>query len=230
MRRFRKILAADLLFQNRYGFHLLYTFFSLIYIGVIYFIPDNWRSDTSSLVIFSDPAMLGLIFIGAIVLFEKSERVLDSIAVSPVKTGEYVLSKGISLALISTISGLLIAYVGGEKPHDLVQFILGILLGSSLFTFMGLICSTRISTLNQFIVIIIPIQLIVVGPVIVYSFWNSNPLWLIHPGVSIFELISGKHGHTILADISLMVWFVSTFLIAKKEFEKTMKALGGVRL
>jgi fluoroquinolone transport system permease protein len=56
--------------------------------------------------IFSDPAAMGLYFMGAIVLFEKSERVLSAIAVSPVKPREYVLSKLCSIGIVSAAAGL----------------------------------------------------------------------------------------------------------------------------
>jgi hypothetical protein len=42
---------------------------------------------------FFRPAAMGLYFMGAIVLFEKGERVLDSLAVSPAGAGMYALSK-----------------------------------------------------------------------------------------------------------------------------------------
>lgn len=59
--------------------------------------------------IYSDPAAMGLFFMGAIVLLEKSQRVLNSLAVSPVKVSEYILSKVISLGVISSIVAMFIA-------------------------------------------------------------------------------------------------------------------------
>jgi fluoroquinolone transport system permease protein len=64
-------------------------------------------------VIFSDPTLLGLIFIGAIVLYEKSERVMGSLSASPVRVGEYVASKGVSLGIISTLCGCVVAFLTG---------------------------------------------------------------------------------------------------------------------
>jgi fluoroquinolone transport system permease protein len=63
---------------------------------------------------------MGLYFMGAIVLFEKGERVLDSLAVSPAGAGMYALSKLLSIALISTAAGLAIGLAGGVAFHGLL--------------------------------------------------------------------------------------------------------------
>ncbi|MDL2244052.1 ABC transporter permease [Parabacteroides sp. OttesenSCG-928-J18] len=230
MKRICNLIKSDIKFQNKYGFHMLYLFFSLVYIGVLYVLPENWRESASSLIIFSDPAMLGLIFIGAIVLFEKSERVLNSIAVSPVKISEYIISKAISLALISTICGLLIAFLSGMKIANYLLFICGLFFGASLFTCMGLVLGTRISTLNKFMITITPLIIIITLPVVVYQFWSSHPLWLLHPGCAVFELISNRQEHTILASIALIVWLVTLYLLSMKVVDKSIKSLGGAKI
>lgn len=230
MKRICNLIKSDIKFQNKYGFYALYIFFSAIYIGILYILPENWRENMSSLIIFSDPSMLGLIFIGAIVLFEKSERVLNSIAVSPVKTRDYVISKAVSLAIISTICGLLIALISGTKPANYLLFVSGLFFGSSLFTCVGLVCSTRISTLNQFIMSISPIQIVVLLPVTMYQFWNSHPLWLLHPGCAVFELISQAQEQILLAGVSLTIWLVATYLLTIKEVNKSIKSLGGAKI
>lgn len=230
MKRIWNLVKSDIRFQNKYGFYALYIFFSFLYIGILYILPENWREIASSLIIFSDPTMLGLLFIGAIVLFEKSERVLNSIVVSPVKISEYVISKATSLALISTLSGLLIALVSGTSIENYPLFIGGLLLGSSLFTCIGLICSTRISTLNQFFILIIPMQIVILLPVVVHHFWNSHPLWLLHPGCAIFNLISNNHEHLLLAGISLIIWVVSIYLISVRVVDKSIKSLEGRKI
>lgn len=92
-RRLLALLRGDVRFQFKYGIHGLYLLFSLLYIAILSAFPQPWREKAAMVMIFTDPAAMGLFFMGAIVLFEKSERVLDSIAVSPVKAREYVLDR-----------------------------------------------------------------------------------------------------------------------------------------
>ena len=112
------MILSDIRFQFRYGFYFIYLVFSLVYIGMLFAFPENWRQTAALLMIFTDPAAMGLFFMGAIVLFEKSERVLNSIAVSPVKPLEYVVSKLVSIGLIASLVACVIGFVAGvvERP------------------------------------------------------------------------------------------------------------------
>ena len=80
----KSLILSDIRFQFRYGFYTIYLVFTLVYVGLLFALPNAWRTDAALIMIFTDPAAMGLFFMGAIVLFEKNERVLDSLAVSPV--------------------------------------------------------------------------------------------------------------------------------------------------
>ena len=229
MKRFINLLSGDILFQKKYGFYAMYVFFTLLYVGFIYIMPTDWRNNVVSVVIFSDPALLGLIFIGAIVLFEKSENVTNSLAVSPIRINEYVISKGISLGIISTLCGVLIALVAGKDTNWLF-FLCGLFVGSCMFTFAGLGMSTRISNFNQFIVWLIPISLFMAAPGLLYKFWISSPWWLLHPGAAAYNLIDGTMGPHWPAVISLTVWIFITFFFAKTQTVKMFRSLGGAKI
>ena len=106
--RIRSLFFGDIRMQFQYGFYFLYIVFSFIYIALLFVFPQSWRGKAAIIMILTDPAALGLYFLGAIILYEKGEKVLDSIAISPVKPYEYVLSKVGSLAVISTLSAFAI--------------------------------------------------------------------------------------------------------------------------
>ncbi len=229
MKRFINLLSGDVQFQKKYGFYLLYLFFTALYIVLIYVLPQSWHSHATSVVIFSDPALLGLIFIGAIVLFEKSEKITNSLASSPVRIWEYVVSKGISLAIISTLCGVIIALVTGKNLNWLL-FVCGLFFGSCMFTFTGLALSTRISNFNQFIIYLIPISLLMAAPGLLYKFWIQSPWWLFHPGAAAYNLIDGTLGYQWIAALSLVFWLIITFIFAKKETNTMFKSLGGAKI
>ena len=126
------LLRGDVRFQFKYGFYFLYIMFSLLYIGLLAAFPEQWREKAAVLMIFTDPAALGLFFMGAIVLFEKSERVLDSLAVAPIKISDYVLAKLISIGIISTVVAVAIGLSGGVM-HSPLLLIPGVFLCSCLF-------------------------------------------------------------------------------------------------
>lgn len=71
--RFINALKNDVRFQIKYGFYFLYAFFSAVYIAVLVVTPPVYQKIVSSLIVLSDPAMLGVFFVGGIWLLEKGE-------------------------------------------------------------------------------------------------------------------------------------------------------------
>ncbi|MFO7584798.1 MAG: hypothetical protein R6W69_08715 [Anaerolineales bacterium] len=222
------LLRGDVRFQFKYGFYLLYLFFALFYIGLLAALPQDWRQKAAVLMVFSDPAAMGLFFMGAIVLYEKSERVLDSLAVSPIKVQHYVYSKLLSLALISTAVALAIGAFGGILARPL-YFLAGALIGSLLFSALGLIIAARIHTLNEFIIFTVPIQIFINIPALVYLF-GWQPVWLLlHPGVCMIELFNAGP-YAPLALLILIAWTIPVIAYTSRVVERAFESLGGVKL
>jgi fluoroquinolone transport system permease protein len=224
----KALIDGDVRFQFKYGIYLIYLFFSLFYIGVLFAFPEEWREKAAIVMIFTDPAAMGLFFMGAIVLFEKSERVLSSIAVSPVKAWEYVLSKLFSIGIVSTVVGLAIGISVGivTKP---ILFIIGVFLCSCLFSAVALTIARNISTLNQFMLATIPAEILIVIPAILWLFWYKESWLMLHPGVCMMVLCIGG-GNVPAAFIFLLLWTLLFTVIACRTVNKMLKSVGGVRL
>lgn len=222
------LIRADIRFQYKYGFYLLYLLFSVLYIGVLFAFPATWREDAALIMIYTDPAAMGLFFMGAIVLFEKSERVLDSIAVSPVKPWEYVTGKLVSIGLISTVVALVIGIPAGVIVHPL-RFVAGIFLCSCMFSSLALIVACKASTLNQFILATVPTEILVVAPAVVWMFWQTARLAILHPGVAALMLCMPEGGGG-LAFLILLAWTALFVWLAVRASKKMLLSLGGVKL
>ena len=225
--RLKALVIGDMRFQFKYGFYFLYTIMTVLYVVLLGVLPEDWRPRGAALMIFSDPAAMGLYFMGAIVLLEKSERVLDSIAVSPVQPAEYVLSKLTSIAVISTLAGAVIGAGGGISVD--AYMILGIFLGSCLFSAVGLIVAAKVSTLNQFVVATIPPELVINVPAVAWLL-GWKPDWLLlHPGVCVLELCTGGD-NPVPALFILLLWTAAVTLLTIQIITKSLKSLGGVKL
>ncbi len=88
MKKITNLLKQDILFQFRHGFYLAYSIISIIYIVLLKIIGDSPASILSPILIFSDPAFMGFFFIGAILFFEREQRVVDALFVTPVTKSE----------------------------------------------------------------------------------------------------------------------------------------------
>lgn len=226
--RLKALIGGDIRFQFKYGIYLIYLFFSIFYIGLLFAFPVEWRGKAAIIMIFTDPAAMGLFFMGAIVLFEKSERVLNSIAVSPVKAWEYVLSKLVSIGIVSTVVGLIIGISAGIVTNPFL-FIIGVFLCSCLFSAVALTIARKISTLNQFIIATVPAEILIIIPAILWLFWYKESWMLIHPGVCMMTLCIGG-SNVLTAFLFLLVWTVLFTVIACRTVNKMLKSVGGVKL
>jgi len=222
------LLRVDMRIQYKYGFYFLYMFFTVLYMGLLWAFPEAWREKGAILMIFSDPTAMGLYFMGALVLFEKSERVLDSIAVSPAMPYEYMLSKLFSVGVISLMVGIAIAYFS-QAVKITLSFVLGIFLCSCLFSAAGLLIAAKCVSLNAFIIATVPVQLIINIPAVLWLF-GWRPGWLlIHPGVCLMVLCeNGKHG--LLALIVLVFWTLLATLTADRTVKGMFREIGGIKL
>lgn len=228
MSRLRKLLYGDIRFQFKYGFYLVYLILTVFYVCLLYAFPVNIRSKVASLLIYTDPAAMGLFFMGAIVLFEKSQRVLNSLAVSPITVGEYILSKLISLGLIGTLVGILIAASSGNR--QLLSVALGTFFGSMIFSLFGLIAASVVNSLNQFMVVTIPVELLCTLPPIIYLFGYRNRFMLLHPGCLVIRLIEGEGWNEPFMLLSLCLWLLLIFYITDRVVRKMFNSVGGVKL
>lgn len=226
--RMSALLTGDIRFQYKYGFYFLYLFFSVFYIGLLYALPTAWREKEAVLMVFSDPAAMGLYFMGAIVLFEKGERVLNSIAISPVKPMEYVISKLVSIAIISALVGLLIG-LGGNAISNPLLFTLGVFLGSCLFSAIGLMVAANITSLNQFVVATIPAELLINLPAIAWLFGWKPGIMILHPGICIIEICQNGD-RAVPALLILMVWTAASAILTGQVIKNSLRSLGGVKI
>jgi len=198
-----------------------------MYISLMFFLPLEWREKAAAVLIFSDPSAMGLFFMGAIVLLEKSESVLNTIAVSPVRAGEYIISKVVSLGIISVIAGASISLAA--DTDNMLIVIMGVFAGSALFTLIGLIVAANINSLNQFVTSVVPVEIIIFVAPILYLFGYDNKLMLLHPGCMIMSMISGSSDYILLFMPALIAWFLFLYEIARINVFKMFQRLGGIK-
>lgn len=219
-----KLMKGDLRFQLAYGFYLLYGVYTAVYIALLWFFPDAWREKAAAVMIFSDPAAFGLFCMGGVVLLEKSERVLNALAVSPISVSAYILSKVLSLASLSVSVSLLLTLAGGCDAVPLR--LLSVALTSGCFTLLGLIFAAGISGLTQYLMVTVPLEALCFLPPLIQLFWPGPVLWL-HPFSSSMRLMEGNSG-SLAYDLTLLcLLFAGLFLAAHRRVANMWRKLGG---
>lgn len=225
--RLGNLLLWDIRFQAKYGFYFLYAVLTVIYTIVLFAVPGSWKENTSAILIFSDPASMGLFFMGAIVLLEKSQHTPCAFAVSPVRPMEYIIAKVSSLSAISLVVAAILALVA--NVNNLYIVLLGTVISSAIFTLFGIIIATKIISLNQFILWTVPIEIVCFVPAILHLF-KITPTWCRYYPINVcMDMVSGcaPSGIGILVVITLMTILL---ILSKYCVLKMWSSMGGVKL
>lgn len=151
MRTFNNALRFDLAFEFRHGFYHAYGLVTLLYVAVLRLIPEIIRDPAAVAIIYSDPSVLGFFFMAGIFLMERQQGVLTPLLVTPLGVDGYILSKAVSLSLLSVASGTVIALAGHGVSIDYLMLVPGIAGGSVLFTLVGVALVSRSRTLSEFL-------------------------------------------------------------------------------
>lgn len=217
----------DIRFQAKYGFYFLYAVLTVIYTVVLFAVPESWREKAAAILIFSDPASMGLFFMGAIVLLEKSQHIPCAFAVSPVRAAEYIAAKVGSLSAISLVVAAILSLAAGVEQYPAV--LLGTAISSAIFTLAGIIVATGIISLNQFILYTVPVEIVCFVPAVLHLF-QITPAWLRYYPVNVcMDMISGEtpslKGILIVAALMAML-----FVLSKHCVLKMWSSTGGVKL
>lgn len=58
--RLKSLFLLDMRFQAKHGFYFLYVVLTVIYAVALLAVPESWKEKTAIILIFSDPASMGL--------------------------------------------------------------------------------------------------------------------------------------------------------------------------
>ncbi len=225
--RLRSLFLFDIRFQAKYGFYFLYTVLTAVYIIILLAIPDSWREKAAAVLIFSDPAAMGLFFMGAIVLLEKNQHTPCALAVSPVQAIEYIIAKAGSLSVVSlAVAALLALTAGVEHLHIILP---GTMISSVAFTLLGMIVAAKTESLNQFILWTAPVELVCFVPAVLHLF-QITPAWLKYYPVNVcMDMVSG-HSPSAADFLIVMAMIIILFIYSEFCVLKMWDRIGGAKI
>jgi fluoroquinolone transport system permease protein len=218
-------VLADIRFQIKQGFYLVYVVITAMYLIIMSFLPDQILAVAMPLVVFSDPSVLGLFFIGGIILMEKGQGVLMVLVVSPLRSWEYILAKVISLAIVSVLAAFAITYFSNYPTVNWWLLLMSTILTSGIFTLLGIMINAGCNTVNQYMLKTIPYMLLFILPCFSLLGFPYSDFFTIFPSVAALKLMLGAyHGIAWYEAVALAVYLLGiNYLLIKlavRVFEK----------
>ncbi len=225
--RLKNLILWNIKLQARYGFYLLYSLLTVLYIIILLSLPDNWKVYAAAIAIFSDPAAMGLFFMGAVILLEKSERISCTLAISPICAAEYILAKIFSFEIIALIVAAIIS-ISVNTGHLLI-ILIGTALSNALFTLLGIIIGTKIISLNQFILWTVPVGVFTFVPGILHLSGLSPAILKYYPTNICMDMIAGKT-FSLMGVLFTAILIGVLFLAAHNSVTRMWQEAGGLKL
>ena len=181
------------------------------------------------LVIFNDPALLGFLFVGVMVLFEKNENTLTALSVSPLNERNYMLSKTIALSVISLLCCYAMAFAGMGLYFNFVHYFFASLLTTNIFTFLGFILVAGINSFNRFFMKAVGLLIFLSIPFLGYYDVLPRTWFLWVPTQPCIDLFRASFDPTVTlwellyAYLGIMIWLILTYFLALRTLSKNFK-------
>jgi fluoroquinolone transport system permease protein len=224
MTQLKSMLKWDMILQARYKIIHFSILSVLIYYISLIAIPSINTIEFKTIYLFFDPTLIGIMFIGALVLFEKTENTLQALTVTPMATRTYFLSKIISLTLLSVVSAFLFIFLAHGFDFHYLYMIAGIVLTSVFLILIGFLIIARCDSINEYLALMMVVFLLLfVPPLLDISGIYENVIFYLWPSQASFLLFNGVFSplsvnDTLYAIMYLFIWIVGCYLLAKKAF------------
>jgi fluoroquinolone transport system permease protein len=229
------MLRWDVDLQIRYGFYAVYAVVTVLFSAGLLLVPPGVRTDLLVLVLFGDPGFLGFYFVGALVLFEKNEGVLDALVTSPLSIRAYLTAKVVSLSAIALAGASVVTLVVHGTDFDLLWFLLGLGLTAGLFVLVGFAAVARFDSLNAYfltaILYLLPLSL----PLLDHLDIVSHPLFYLLPTQASLVLLGAAFEPTPTWELAYGVGYLLTasavaWVLARRRFVRhVVRGEGGGR-
>jgi fluoroquinolone transport system permease protein len=103
-------------------------------------------------ILFLEISVIGFYFITASILFEKSQKVLSGLVVTPLKSGEYLTAKSITFSLLSLFFAIIITWITVDQEIDWLHIAAGTLLTALFFIAVSFTAVSKFQNINDFFV------------------------------------------------------------------------------
>jgi len=167
-------LRWDARLQLRHGFYGAAAFVAAVLVLGLSRLPPG-AADLGWLVpalVASNLTMGTFYFVGGLVLLEKGEGTLEALVVTPLRAGEYLASKVVTLTLVAVVenAAVVAAFAGTGLGAGALPLALGIALASALLVLVGFVAVARYDSINEYL-----------APSVVYAGLATLPVfpWLL---------------------------------------------------
>jgi fluoroquinolone transport system permease protein len=221
------VLRLEVLTQVRYKFLHAAVFSGVLWLALLLPVPVGARQVLEPYVVFGDLTIVGFFFIAASVFFEKDERTLSAIATTPLRFGEYLAAKLVTLTGLTVALAVGVALVTRGLDFNLPLLLIGSVLGALVMLMAGLLSSLPFDSVSDWFMIGVMPLVVLTSPVFFYAGVWEWPLFYVVPTQGPLLLLGAAFGQKVLAGWQIAYSLLYPLLVigvlcaaAKRPFER----------
>ena len=172
---FPTLLFNETRLQYRYGIYAAYGFVMAFYVFILVWGGAYLPPTFIAFVIYSDPAVLGFFFLGALMMLEKAEGVRLALSVTPIASRDYFLAKALPLTLLGLVAvGALGLLVHGRPDFPILMA--SVFVTSLFYIGIAVPIALHFRTVTSYLIGSSGLLLPVIVPAIL-AFMDPMPVW-----------------------------------------------------
>jgi fluoroquinolone transport system permease protein len=220
--------------QFRNGFYYVSAFAAVLLIIVLKQLGDvNWAMLFPPIIL-ENLVLNGFYFAAGLVLLEKGEGTLEAQIVTPLRPWEYLVSKALSLGILSLFETLIIVVVMSGFGFNWLLLIAGIVFLTALYALYGFVVVARYDSISEFLM---PSALWTMGfslPLLYYfDLWRSWVMFL-HPLQAPLVLMQAAFEplpawQIVYGVLYSLLWVGIVYALSQRAFHRFVIAKAGVR-
>lgn len=230
MRAFLNLLRMDLMLIQRNKVAVISVAVTVIYTSLFRaFSGVEQLEKFLVLVMMNDPALLGVLFVGVMVLFEKDERTLQALSVTPIRWSHYLWSKTLALTAIGLLCCYAMVLVGYGWNFHWGHFTAATVLTTIIFSFIGFVVVAGEATFNTYMMKATVVIVLLTLPFLGYFEIVSNTWFVALPTYYALLLYNLAFGTAedwstfIIGYTGCLIWTVILYSWALKRFVNNNK-------
>lgn len=184
----------DIILQARNGFYLVSALIAVLFIAVLWYVPRDLLRSLLPAIILGNVLVNGFYYMAALLLLERDEGSLYSLAITPLRPGHYLFAKTVTLAVLTLLET---AVVVGALFGLSVQWgwlVAAVVLNTIWFALLGVITAVRYQGVNDFLLPSVVFCSALFVPLLDYFGLVNTAVMYLHPVQAILMLWRGALG------------------------------------
>jgi len=181
MNRLSAMLLCDLRLQWRNGFYAVTAFVLVFWLVLFSQLPGFSANGLLAGVLVFNLLLTSFYYIGGLVLLEKGEGTLEAQVVTPLRTGEYLASKLVTLAVLTLAENLCLVMIVTRLRFAVLPLVLGVLLAAGLLVLTGFLAVIRYDAINEYLLPSVGYMFVLTLPALALLLGWQGWGWYLHP-------------------------------------------------